>query len=171
VTEEGNLLKDALDKIIDETKLSLCVECGKCVAGCPLVELYERFSYESSARGVIKKALLGFDFWKNRDMWFCLGCYVCTQSCPAGVKYAEFIEGVRELVISEGVTENCLFCEHCGRYYLPVPVSEFMQGISEEVKTASKLLNLCPECRRRYFAERVKLLPPEGSSHFTGISG
>lgn len=156
MTEEGNLLKDALDKIIDETRLSLCVECGKCVAGCPLAELYERFSYEFSARGIIKKALLGFDVWRKREIWFCLGCDVCAQSCPAGVRYAEFIEAVRQLAISESVTEHCVFCERCGRYYLPMPTLEYMRETLEERKADSQFLNLCPDCRRRDLAERVK---------------
>ncbi len=156
MTEEGNLLEDALDKIIDEAKLFLCVECGKCVAGCPLAELYERFSYEFSARGIIKKTLLGFDIWKNKEIWFCLGCEVCAQSCPAGVKYAEFIEDARQLAISEGITKHCLFCKRCGRCYLPLPTLEHVRGALEEMKAASQFLNLCPECRRRDFAERVK---------------
>ena len=156
MTGEGNLMKDVLDKAIDEKKLSLCVECGKCVAGCPLAELYERFSQEFSARGIIKRVLLGFDVWKNKEIWFCLGCNVCAQSCPAGVRYAEFIEGARQLALSENITEYCLFCERCGRCYLPMPTLEYMRGALEETKADSQFLNLCPECRSRDFAERVK---------------
>ncbi|MFC1908207.1 4Fe-4S dicluster domain-containing protein [Chloroflexota bacterium] len=149
-------MTDILDKVIDEKKLSLCVECGKCVAGCPLAELHERFSKEFSARGIIKRALMGFDVWKNKEIWFCLGCNVCAQSCPAGVRYAEFIEGVRQLALSESITEYCLFCERCGCCYLPMPTLEYMRGTLEKTKADSQFLNLCPECRNRDFAERVK---------------
>ncbi len=154
--EEGNQLKDPLNKLIDDKKLSLCIECGKCVAGCPLAEMHESFSYDSSARGVIKRVLLGFDIWKNREFWFCLGCEVCAQSCPAGVKFAEFVEAARQLAIGENVTEHCLFCERCGRFYLSMPSLEYARGTLEEKKATSQFLNLCPECRRRDFAERVK---------------
>ena len=154
-------MEDILDKIIDEKKLSLCVECGKCVAGCPLAELHECFSYEFSARGVIKRALLGLDVLRDRRTWFCLGCDVCAQMCPAGVKFAEFIEAARQLAISEGVTEYCLFCERCGRCYLPIPTVEGIRGRLEGVKIPSQFLNLCPECRKRELAEKIK--PPAAS--------
>ena len=58
--QEGKVIAggDPLARIIDEKKLSLCVECGKCVASCPMAEFYDRFSFLFSARGIIKKALL-----------------------------------------------------------------------------------------------------------------
>ena len=150
-------MKDALDKVIDEKKLSLCVECGKCVAGCPLAEIHSRrFSKEFSARGVIKRALMGFDVWKNKEIWFCLGCNLCAQSCPSGVRYAEFIENARELALSNNITDYCLFCERCGRCYLPIPTVEYMRGAMEERKADSHYLNLCPECRNHDFAARVR---------------
>ena len=149
-------MKDTLDKIIDEAKLPLCVECGKCVAGCPLAELYKDFSYEFSARGIIKKALLGSDVSKNREFWFCLACDVCAQMCPAGVKFAEFVEAARQLAISEGVTEYCFLCERCGRCYLPIPTLECIKEKLEEMKNPAQYLNLCPDCRKDNLAEKVK---------------
>jgi len=156
MSRKEDLLKDTLDKIIDEKKLFLCVECGKCVAGCPLAELHEYFSYEFSARGVIKRALLGLDVLRDRRTWFCLGCEVCAQMCPAGVKFAEFIEAARQLAISEGVTEYCSFCERCGRCYLPIPTVEGIQEKLAEMSIRDQILNLCPECRKLDLLEKAK---------------
>jgi len=139
-------VKDTINKIINEAQLFYCVECGKCVAGCPLAEIYEDFSYEFSARGIIRKALLGFDIMESKDIWFCLNCDLCAEICPTGVKYAQFIENTRLLAIGEGLVENCSVCEHCGQYYLPLPTLEHLKGTMG--KLPDEFLNLCPNCRR-----------------------
>jgi heterodisulfide reductase subunit C len=153
-------VRDPLEELIDEKKLSLCVECGKCVASCPMAELYQAFSYGFSARGVIKKALLGLDLLNDSDIWFCLECDTCARLCPAGVKYAEFVEGVRQLAVSEGIIEHCLFCERCGRYYIPVPTIDRLHEILKELKLSSEYSNLCPQCRRDDVAEKVAYPAP-----------
>jgi len=147
--------KDPLAEIVDEKKLSLCVECGKCVASCPMAEFYGRFSFLFSARGVIKKALLGLDMLKDPNIWFCLECDLCAQLCPAGVKYAEFVEGVRQLAISEGITENSVVCPRCGRYYAPLPVLERLKEILARMGYAGEFAELCQECRRADVAQKV----------------
>lgn len=148
--QEGKVIAggDPLAKIIDEKKLSLCVECGKCVASCPMAEFYDRFSFLFSARGIIKKALLGLDILKDSNIWFCLECDVCAQLCPAGVKYAEFVEDIRQLAINEGITENSVVCPRCGRYYLPLPTVERLKEIMAEMGLAGEFIELCPQCRR-----------------------
>ena len=147
--------KDPLAKIIDEKKLSLCVECGKCVASCPMAEFYDRFSFLFSARGIIKKALLGLDILKDSNIWFCLECDVCARLCPAGVKYAEFVEDIRQLAISEGITENSAVCPRCGRYYIPLPTKERLKEILAGSGLAGEFIELCPQCRRDDMAEKL----------------
>ena len=156
MSRKKDLMEDTLDKIIEEKNLSLCVECGKCIAGCPLAELHECFSYEFSALGVIKRAVQGVDVLRDRRTWFCLGCEVCAQMCPAGVKFAEFIEAARQLAISEGITEYGSFCERCGRYYLPTPTLEGIQEKLAERRVRDELVNLCPDCRKRGLVEKAK---------------
>jgi Fe-S oxidoreductase len=148
-----------LAKIIDEKKLSLCVECGKCVASCPMAEFYDRFSFLFSARGIIKKALLGLDVLKDSNIWFCLKCDVCAQLCPAGVKYAEFVEDIRQLAIRERVTENSVGCPRCGRYYLPLPTVERLKEVLAGKGLADEFIDLCPQCRRDDVAEKLAYPP------------
>jgi heterodisulfide reductase subunit C len=158
--KDGNikLKEQRLAKLIDQKKLCLCVECGKCVAGCPMADFYTEFSYKFSARGVIKKALLGLDLLNDINIWFCLLCDTCAHICPAGVKYAEFIEDIRQLVISEGKTENCRLCELCGRYFVTLPVSDRLKDELGESKMSSEFLDLCPQCRRENAAVKLRLL-------------
>ena len=148
----------SIDEIINDKKVFYCVECGKCVAVCPMVEVYQEFAYELSPRGINKRALLGFDvldILKDKKIWFCLGCTVCTEICPAGVKYAEFIESLRLLAIKEGNIDYCVKCKRCGDYFIPTPILDNMRGALEEMKVDSQFLNLCPECRRRNFAGKL----------------
>jgi Fe-S oxidoreductase len=161
--------RDPLAKIIDEKKLSLCVECGKCVASCPMAAFYDRFSFLFSARGIIKKALLGLDVLKDSNIWFCLECEVCARLCPAGVKYAEFVEDIRQLAIKEGVTGSSVVCPRCGRYYLPLPTVERLKEVLAEKGLADEFVDLCPQCRRDDVAEKLAYPPvlakSEGTRH------
>ncbi|MFP3880020.1 MAG: 4Fe-4S dicluster domain-containing protein [Dehalococcoidia bacterium] len=147
--------KDLLAEIIGEKRLSLCVECGKCVASCPMAQFYDMFSFMFSARGIIKKALLGLDMLNDPNIWFCLECDLCAQLCPAGVKYAEFVEGVRQLAISEGITDNSVVCPRCGRYYAPLPVVERLKEILTGMGYAGEFTELCQECRREEIAQKL----------------
>jgi len=158
---------DPLAKIIDEKKLSLCVECGKCVASCPMAEFYDRFSFLFSARGIIKKALLGLDVLKDSNIWFCLECDVCAQLCPAGVKYAEFVEDIRQLAIREGITENSAVCPRCGRYYLPLPTVERLKEVLDGSGLDGEFIELCPQCRRDDMAEKLAFPPVLAKSGVT----
>jgi len=151
--------KDPLAKIIDEKKLSLCVECGKCVASCPMAAFYDRFSFLFSARGIIKKALLGLDILKDSNIWFCLECDTCAKLCPAGVKYAEFVEDIRQLAIKEGITKSSVVCPRCGRYYLPLPTVERLKEVLDGKGLAGEFIELCPQCRRDDMAEKLAFPP------------
>jgi Fe-S oxidoreductase len=155
--QEGRAMdgKGSLPKIINDKKLSLCVECGKCVASCPMAQFYDRFSFLFSARGIIKKALLGHDMLKDSNIWFCLECNLCAELCPAGVKYAEFVEDVRQLAIAEGVGENSVVCSRCGRYYLPLPTVERLKEVLAGTGRADDFVDLCPQCRRDDTAEKL----------------
>jgi len=161
-----------LAKIIDDKKLALCVECGKCVASCPMAEFYDRFSFLFSARGIIKKALLGLDILKDSNIWFCLECELCARLCPAGVKYAEFVEDIRQLAISEGITGNSVICPRCGRYHQPLPTVERLKEIMADMGLDGEFTELCPQCRRDDVAEKFAFPPVSAKSgvvrHQTG---
>lgn len=172
--QEGKAIvgKDPLAKIIDDKKLALCVECGKCVASCPMADFYDRFSFLFSARGVIKKALLGLDILKDSNIWFCLECELCARLCPAGVKYTEFVEDIRQLAINEGITENSVICPRCGRYHQPLPTVERLKEIMTEMGLDGEFTELCPQCRRDDVAEKFAFPPVTAKSgvirHHTG---
>jgi heterodisulfide reductase subunit C len=149
----------AIAELMKETKAMLCVECGKCTSACPMTEIFEDFSYDVSPRGIVEKALLGFDLLTDVGIWFCLTCDVCTELCPAGVRFRDFVGGVRALAIEEGLTDHGVFCERCGKFVVPLHTVEYVQGkVSDQ--EAQDYLRLCPSCRRYEFTARVKDMHP-----------
>ncbi len=74
--------------------VTMCFNCGTCSAICPL--LGEHFP-----RQMIRYAQIGA---KERiaaaakDLWRCLHCGLCTQSCPRGAKPGELILSLKRYV-------------------------------------------------------------------------
>jgi ferredoxin len=149
-------MANTINEIASQCDLFLCVECGKCVAACPMTEIFKDFSYEISPRGMVEKTLMDFDVLTDIGIWFCLTCDVCTEICPAGVRYRDFVERVRQLALREGLTENGLFCQRCGRFFLPRHTLEYISEQLEDGAVPDEYLTLCPRCRKYDFGEKVK---------------
>jgi len=121
-------------------------------------EIFDDFSYEVSPRGVIERVLLDSEIPKDSQFWFCLTCDLCTNLCPAGVRFRDFIEAARWLTVEAGVTEYGSFCCNCGAYLCPLHTVEYLKQTLGEA--TEELLTLCPRCRQHDFGERVKALAP-----------
>lgn len=151
-------MSNAIERLVSQYGLSLCVECGKCVAVCPMGELFDDFSYEVSPRGIIERVQLSFEVPEDSRLWFCLTCDLCTSLCPAGVQFRDFVEATRRLAIEAGDTEHGVFCQGCGAYLWPQHTVEYLKQALGEA--AEELLTLCPTCRQRDFGAKVKALAP-----------
>ncbi len=149
-------MEDKIDKLINEYKLYYCVECGKCVAGCPMNIIYDDFSYSFCSRGIIRKAMLEQDVVDSGDIWRCLRCDLCAAVCPAGVSYAQFIGDARDVAMAEGHTENAVYCECCGTYYLPLPTVDAYNHMLEKNDRPDGYTKMCPSCRMASCAEHIK---------------
>lgn len=150
-------MEDKISKLINEYKLYYCVECGKCVAGCPMNVIYDDFSFSFCSRGIIRKAMLEQDVVDSGDIWRCLNCDLCAAVCPAGVSYAQFIADARNTAIAEGHTENAAYCERCGCYYLPMPTVDAYNHILDKNNRPDGYTKLCPNCKLASCAENMKL--------------
>jgi heterodisulfide reductase subunit C2 len=72
-----------------------CFNCGTCAAICPLI-------YEHFPRKMIRYAQLGVRdkiLDNAQELWRCLHCGLCTQTCPRGANPAELILGLRRFVV------------------------------------------------------------------------
>jgi heterodisulfide reductase subunit C len=151
-------ISDKIEQLATQYELFLCVECGKCVAVCPMGEIFDDFSYEVSPRGLIEQVLLDFDIPNDGRLWFCLTCDLCTDLCPMGVRFRDFVEDTRQLVVESGITEHGSCCRKCGRYLWPRHTVEYLKQVLGD--TTEEFLTLCPRCRQYDFGSKMKALTP-----------
>jgi heterodisulfide reductase subunit C len=145
-----------MDDLAQRHGLCFCVECGKCVAVCPMGALFSDFHYEASPRGMIEHALMGLEVEGHAPLWLCLTCDSCTRICPQGVKVKEFVEEARSWAVDSGDREWGSFCRDCGKYLWPLHTIEHMKRqLGEEVEGH---LTLCPDCRRRDYGAKMRFL-------------
>ena len=123
-----------------------CVECGKCVALCPMAETSPGFSRVKSPRGVVQQALRGMDDMPGVDS--CLQCRSCSQTCPAGVDVAGLIADLRRLQARAKLS----LCSCCGAPLLPADAGRYVEGaVNAGFEGEIGYASLCPACRRRAY--------------------
>ena len=91
---------ESIEEIISRTGTHYCVECRKCSSACPVTRVNKTFS---PAR-IVELALFGFEneVSSTLNIWSCLGCAICTNLCPSGVNFLDFIKEVRKFAIVNG---------------------------------------------------------------------
>lgn len=91
---------DLIKKIyeISGTNLMKCYQCGKCSAGCPVVDSMDVLPHQ-----IIRLAQIGkIDLLtESSTAWVCAACLTCTVRCPRGIKIAEVMEAIRQIVLRE----------------------------------------------------------------------
>ena len=94
-----------ITQIVAETKAYACLECGKCTAVCPI----SHYDPEFSPRMLVYNAIHGHDseVLQESQLWACLTCVACEAICQSGVRYAEFIKGLRGEAHELGMTGQC----------------------------------------------------------------
>jgi len=151
-------MKTREDKITEAKRLSGadgCVECGRCVAACPMAEMYANFSIEMSPRGIIKKTLIGDPVVEDQNIWYCTECNAGTDTCPQGVSCRDLVRKLREAAVSENLLQNAKTCKCCGRVFVAVPVENFVYGrLKDEPPNVFGMLDICPPCRREIYLQR-----------------
>lgn len=128
------------------TNIKYCIQCGKCGGICPLVRLREDYSPTE----IVKSVLLGLKdvVLSSNNIWLCLSCQACAKVCPAGIKFQDFMEALRKVLIEKGVTQYNLKCRRCGKTFTTTPILEFAgKKLPKEVKVDEEYLMLCPECK------------------------
>jgi heterodisulfide reductase subunit C/quinone-modifying oxidoreductase subunit QmoC len=78
----------------EDTALA-CFNCGTCAAICPL--LYEHFP-----RKMIRYIQIGAKdriLENAQELWKCLHCGLCTQTCPREANPGEILLGLKRMVV------------------------------------------------------------------------
>lgn len=73
-------------------EVSLCIQCRKCTAGCPLAD-----SADVPVNELIARLKLGdLDAVRAATaLWECLGCHACSTRCPTGANPGEALDRFR----------------------------------------------------------------------------
>jgi len=76
--------------------LASCYQCGKCSAGCPIVEQAETLPNQ-----VLRLVQLGQreEALQSKTIWLCASCYTCFARCPRGVDLSRVMEALRQMVL------------------------------------------------------------------------
>lgn len=90
---------ERIRRIIEDSSLHLCLECGKCSASCPRLVAGRQYS----PRLVAQKLMFHPEdaAYINNAVWECLTCGICEERCPSGVQFCRFILEMREALAEE----------------------------------------------------------------------
>jgi heterodisulfide reductase subunit D len=93
-----------LERDIIDTKVRLCLDCGKCTVVCPV----SQFDPDFNPRLIIQKNL-GQTVRDTQDesIWSCLNCRMCYEWCNYRVKFPEFINVLRAEAVESGTRVQC----------------------------------------------------------------
>lgn len=88
-----------IEREIKETRVRLCLDCGKCTVVCPVAQ----YDQEFNPRLIIQRRLAGHDHYEQDDtIWRCLDCRMCFERCNYHVRFPEFIRTLRSEAILKG---------------------------------------------------------------------
>lgn len=145
-------IKKRMEDILNATGARGCVQCGKCVAVCPMSAMYPDFGWEMSPRGIIRRALTYDELLQDPAIWYCTGCNAGTDVCPEGVSCRDLIRGLRQLAVETGLAPQTRNCAICGAPFVARPVEAFMRlRLNGKV---GDYLETCSVCRQRRYAQR-----------------
>jgi len=94
-----NNIQNSIIKKIEEIsgqKVSACYQCGKCSAGCPMINLMDLLPNQ-----IIRLVQLGqiSEVLDSKTIWLCASCFTCSARCPKGVDLAKVLEALRLLLL------------------------------------------------------------------------
>ena len=109
--------------------LLACNQCGKCSAGCPVVEQMDLLPSQ-----VIRMAQLGMEeVLESNTIWICASCRTCVARCPKGVDLPRTMEALRQIALRKGVTKLDL-CDLPPELVKEVPQLAIVGGFRKYIK-------------------------------------
>lgn len=128
-----------------EPEVDNCIVCGLCVSVCRDVIGQEALGF--IGRGDQKSVGVPFaDLSKE-----CIGCGACASVCPT--QAIEVIdEGLTRKIPRWNAVHQLVRCRICGK---PVGTAKQLAYLKEKMNLEEDIANVCPTCRRQFYAERV----------------
>jgi heterodisulfide reductase subunit D len=74
---------------LTQKQIDYCMQCGVCTGSCPVSSEISGFS----PRQLIRRTMIDADkgLIQSPEIWSCLGCASCSQRCPVGIDFPEFL--------------------------------------------------------------------------------
>jgi len=100
----AELLRDERVERIEELSgqnLSSCYQCGRCSAGCPVVDEMDVMPNEAIRLlqlGQLEAVLA------SKTIWICASCLQCASRCPRGVEFSNICDALRQTVLRRRLT-------------------------------------------------------------------
>ena len=89
---------EAIDRVetLSGQNILACYQCGRCSAGCPVVEEMDVIPSE-----VIRLLQLGQmdEVLSSKTIWTCASCLQCASRCPKGVEFSNICDALRAIVL------------------------------------------------------------------------
>jgi len=85
-----NKLTAKIEKISGQN-IFACYQCGKCSAGCPMIDTMDIMPNQA-----MKLLQMGCEEVMNsRTMWMCASCHTCSVRCPREIDLSAVMEALR----------------------------------------------------------------------------
>jgi heterodisulfide reductase subunit C2 len=93
-------------KISNGINLSKCYQCGKCGAGCPLIN-----EMDLTPNQIIRMVQVGNPKYDKQvlsslSIWLCLTCHTCSTRCPQEVDFPAVLDFMREESLRRGLVNK-----------------------------------------------------------------
>jgi heterodisulfide reductase subunit C2 len=151
---------------------SLCFQCSKCSAGCPMAGQMD-----------LKTSQVMHSIRLNREdivlnsqaIWLCVGCETCSARCPQQVEPADVMNAARILALRKGIRPSV---KEIGIYYNAFVTSMWLNGKIHDISVVAatslltgKIVEDIPLALKLLVRGRVKLppIPFSGSSGFRKV--
>ncbi len=89
---------------IRNTRVNLCLDCGKCTVVCPIAH----YNPEFNPRLIVQRNLGAKTPGKEDEtIWACLNCSLCLERCNYRVEFPEFVRVLRTEALNQGTRLQC----------------------------------------------------------------
>jgi heterodisulfide reductase subunit C len=100
---------------LSNAKVSACLQCHKCSAGCPI-------GRETDLRSSQVMRLIHFgeeeELLQSKAIWLCASCEACTSRCPMDIDVAAVMDALRMLAIKRDITPAIKNVDRFNRSFL-----------------------------------------------------
>lgn len=85
--------------VINDTKVRLCLDCGKCTVVCPVAGYDPDFNPRLIVQAALRHNASGPI---DKGIWSCISCRMCVERCNYSVKFTDFITFLRYKALAQG---------------------------------------------------------------------